>query len=67
MLSSTELAGRCAGVGNSSGIQGGFLQIYNNTVTLLTDWARLTEGGLEEARVAAAELRAEVEQDEAEA
>jgi F-type H+-transporting ATPase subunit epsilon len=45
----------------SAGLHGGFLQIYRNSVTLLTDWARLTEGGLEEARQAAAALRAEVE------
>jgi F-type H+-transporting ATPase subunit epsilon len=48
----------------SAGLHGGFLQIYQNTVTLLTDWARMTEGGLEEARVAAADLRAEVEETE---
>jgi F-type H+-transporting ATPase subunit epsilon len=47
-----------------AGLHGGFLQIYQNTVTLLTDWARMTEGGLEEARVAAADLRAEVEESE---
>lgn len=43
----------------SAGIHGGFLQIYRNTVTLLTDWAKMTEGGLEAAREAAVELRAE--------
>ncbi len=48
----------------SAGLHGGFLQIHHNTVTLLTDWARMTEGGLEEAREAAADLRAEVEADE---
>ena len=48
----------------SAGLHGGFLQIYRNTVTLLTDWARMTEGGLEEAREAAATLRAEVEETE---
>ena len=41
----------------TAGIHGGFLQIYRNTVTLLTDRAQLTEGGLEEARQAAAALR----------
>ena len=46
----------------SAGLHGGFLQIYRNTVTLLTDWARMTEGGLAEAREAAANLRAEVEE-----
>ena len=48
----------------SAGLHGGFLQIYRNTVTLLTDWARMTKSGLEEAREAAAELRAEVEEEE---
>jgi len=43
----------------SAGIHGGFLQIFRNEVTLLTDWARLTDGGLEEAREAAAALRSE--------
>ena len=52
------------GVITSAGLHGGFLQIHHNTVTLLTDWARMTEGGLEEAREAAADLRAEVEADD---
>ena len=43
----------------SAGLHGGFLQIFRNEVTLLTDWARLTDGGLEEAREAAAALREE--------
>lgn len=41
----------------TAGIHGGFLQIYRNRVTLLTDRAELTTGGLEEARQAAAALR----------
>lgn len=41
----------------TAGIHGGFLQIFRNAVTLLTDRAELTEGGLEEARQAAAALR----------
>ena len=41
----------------SAGVHGGFLQIFRNEVTLLTDWATLTDGGLEEAREAAAALR----------
>lgn len=40
-----------------AGIHGGFLQIYRNQVTLLTDRAELTEGSVEEARRAAADLR----------
>jgi len=41
----------------SAGIHGGFLQIYQNQVTLLTDRAELSEGGLAEARETAAALR----------
>lgn len=41
----------------AAGIHGGFLQIFKNQVTLLTDSAKLTEGGLEEARETAAALR----------
>ncbi|MEA2002729.1 MAG: F0F1 ATP synthase subunit epsilon [Actinomycetota bacterium] len=40
------------------GIHGGFLQIYENTVTLLTDRAEMTEGGREEALRLAEELKA---------
>ena len=32
------------------GVNGGFLQIFNNQVTLLTDRAEITEGGKDEAR-----------------
>jgi F-type H+-transporting ATPase subunit epsilon len=41
----------------TAGIHGGFLQIYRNQVTLLTDRAEIAEGGVEEARRAASELR----------
>ena len=41
----------------AAGIHGGFLQIYQNQVTLLTDRAELTEGGLEQARETARALR----------
>ncbi len=40
------------------GIHGGFLQIYGNMVTLLTDRAEMTEGGREEALRLAEELKA---------
>lgn len=40
------------------GIHGGFLQIYTNTVTLLTDRAEVSEGGRDEAIRLAEELRA---------
>ena len=48
----------------AAGIHGGFLQIYKNQVTLLTDRAELTEGGLEEAREAARTLRDTAEADD---
>jgi F-type H+-transporting ATPase subunit epsilon len=41
----------------AAGIHGGFLQIYKNQVTLLTDRAELTDGGLDKAREAARALR----------
>ena len=41
----------------TAGIHGGFLQIYRNQVTLLTDRAEIAEGDLEEARRLAAALR----------
>jgi len=45
------------------GIHGGFLQVYANTVTLLTDRAETTEGGREEALLLAEELKAAEERD----
>jgi F-type H+-transporting ATPase subunit epsilon len=45
------------GTVTAAGIHGGFLQIFRNQVTLLTDSAKLTDGGLEEARDTAAALR----------
>jgi F-type H+-transporting ATPase subunit epsilon len=41
----------------AAGIHGGFLQIFKNQVTLLTDSAQLSDGGIEAARVTAAALR----------
>ncbi|MFV1999966.1 MAG: F0F1 ATP synthase subunit epsilon [Acidimicrobiia bacterium] len=41
----------------AAGIHGGFLQIFKNQVTLLTDSAQLTEGGVQEARSTADALR----------
>jgi F-type H+-transporting ATPase subunit epsilon len=43
------------------GVHGGFLQVYDNSVTLLTDRAQLVVGNTEEARAAAAALAAEEE------
>ena len=40
------------------GIHGGFLQIYSNRVTLLTDRAEMTAGGREEALRLAEEFKA---------
>jgi F-type H+-transporting ATPase subunit epsilon len=48
----------------AAGLHGGFLQIYKNQVTLLTDSAQLTEGGLEAARETAAALRDDTESSE---
>ncbi len=45
------------------GVYGGFLQIYENTVTLLTDRAQLVEGDTADAREAAAAIAAEEEGD----
>ena len=44
------------GVKTTVGIHGGFLQIFNNQVTLLTDRAEMTEGGKDEAMRLAQEL-----------
>lgn len=41
------------------GVHGGFLQVLNNQVTLITDRAQLAEGGREEAREVARQLAAE--------
>jgi F-type H+-transporting ATPase subunit epsilon len=46
------------GVKTTVGIHGGFLQIFQNQVTLLTDRAEITEGGRDEAVRLAEELRA---------
>ena len=46
------------GVTTTVGIHGGFLQIFQNQVTLLTDRAEITEGGRDDALRLAAELRA---------
>src|SRR5690606_39062941 len=46
------------------GVHGGFLQVLDNRVTLLTDRATLAEGGREEAARAAQELASQVGEDE---
>lgn len=43
------------------GVHGGFLQVLNNQVTLLTDRAKITEGGRQEAAALAGEFQAAVE------
>lgn len=45
-------------------IHGGFLQVFRNQVTLLTDRAELAEGDEEAARAVAAELRKQEEEGE---
>jgi F-type H+-transporting ATPase subunit epsilon len=45
------------GVTITVGIHGGFLQIFQNQVTLLTDRAEITEGGRDEALKLAEALR----------
>ena len=52
---------RHGGESTSAGLHGGFLQIYRNQVTLLTDSAKLADGGVEDARRAAAALSEGVE------
>ena len=42
----------------SVGLHGGFLQIYRNQVTLLTDRAEINQGGREDAHRLAVELKA---------
>jgi F-type H+-transporting ATPase subunit epsilon len=44
------------GTRTTIGVHGGFLQVVNNQVTLITDRAQVAEGGREEAREVAAEL-----------
>jgi len=43
------------------GVHGGFLQVYENSVTLLTDRAQLVSGTTDDARAAAVALAAEEE------
>lgn len=47
-------------------VHGGFLQVYMNQVTLLSDRAEVVEGSAEEAREKAAELRVVEEESQAE-
>jgi len=46
------------GTRTTIGVHGGFLQVLNNQVTLLTDRAQVATGGKEEARQVAEELAA---------
>ncbi len=39
------------------GVHGGFLQVFRNAVTLLTDRAELVDGGVDDAQLRAEELR----------
>ena len=47
-------------------IHGGFLQVFRNEVTLLTDRAEIAEGDVDEARARAASLAAEEDDGEGE-
>jgi F-type H+-transporting ATPase subunit epsilon len=46
------------------GVHGGFIQVLDNMVTLITDRARISEGGKEEARELATELASQAEAEE---
>ncbi len=48
------------------GVHGGFLQVLDNQVTLITDRAQVTTGGREEGRQMAEQLAAEEEEPEPE-
>lgn len=45
-----------AGNRTTIGVHGGFIQVLNNKVTLITDRAQIAEGGKEEAKALAEEL-----------
>ncbi|REK19645.1 MAG: F0F1 ATP synthase subunit epsilon [Actinobacteria bacterium] len=53
-----------AGARTTIGVHGGFLQVLNNQVTLITDRAQVAEGGKEEAQAVAEELAATAEDEE---
>jgi F-type H+-transporting ATPase subunit epsilon len=44
------------GTRTTIGVHGGFIQVLNNQVTLITDRAQVTVGGKEEAKLVAEEL-----------
>jgi F-type H+-transporting ATPase subunit epsilon len=46
------------GTRTTIGVHGGFLQVLNNQVTLITDRAQVAEGGRDEAKQVAEELAA---------
>ena len=49
------------GTRTTIGVHGGFLQVLDNQVTLITDRAQITAGGREEARQVAEQLAAQAE------
>lgn len=51
------------GARTTIGVHGGFLQVLDNQVTLITDRAQITEGGREEARQVAERLASEHEEE----
>ena len=52
------------GARTTIGVHGGFLQVLDNQVTLITDRAQITAGGREEARQVAEQLAAESDEPE---
>ena len=50
-----------AGNRTTIGVHGGFIQVLNNKVTLITDRAQIAEGGKDEAAQLAEELAADAE------
>ncbi|MGH8872515.1 MAG: F0F1 ATP synthase subunit epsilon [Acidimicrobiia bacterium] len=50
------------GIRTTIGVHGGFIQVVNNQVTLITDRAQIATGGREEARQVAEELASQEEE-----
>lgn len=59
LVTSAVLVDGVDGTRTTIGVHGGFLQVYKNQVTLLTDRAQISTGGKEGAAKTAASLAAE--------
>ncbi|MEX0700262.1 MAG: F0F1 ATP synthase subunit epsilon [Acidimicrobiia bacterium] len=59
LVTSAVLVDGVDGTRTTIGVHGGFLQVYENQVTLLTDRAQISTGGKEGAAKTAASLAAE--------